>query len=177
MAIRHLRVCMKPISAFLPRALFPATNDESACTLTRFKYDVLPPARQREKRRSRAAQHHSKSNLDEIEEKEYELESGTADHEEVYGGETGDATSLRSSAWTSNTSKYRLGTTENGSDHSSTSSHTDGDKACVTPPNWCLVRHSKPRPRGRPSLMYLGTRKSAIYHQNEGSGEGLRLRS
>ncbi|KAF8484379.1 hypothetical protein JB92DRAFT_3028984 [Gautieria morchelliformis] len=87
-----------------------------------FKYDVLPPARQREKRRSRHAQRHSKTNLDEIEEKEYE-------YEEAYEDETGDTTSLRSSAWTSNTSKYRLGTTEDGSDHSSTSSHTGGDKA------------------------------------------------
>jgi hypothetical protein len=84
--------------------------------------------KQREKHRSRYAHQRSKSSVDEVGENEHNLDSGNTIHEEGdYDDELEDATSLRSSAWTSNGSKYQIDAAEDGSDHSPTSSHVGGD--------------------------------------------------
>ena len=87
-------------------------------TLVRFKYDVSRTVKQREKPRTRYAHHHSKSSLDEIGDKGHNLDSGITVNEEDYDDELEDAISLRSSAWTSNGSKYQIDAAGDGSEHS-----------------------------------------------------------
>ena len=125
---------------------FPPTCVESrdfvmgAYMSVRFKYDVLRTAKLHEKRRSRRAHQRSRSNLNEIEEKENVLESEITHHEENDDEEMGDGISLGSSTWTSNHSKHRIDTTEDGSDHSSISSHVGRNP--TSNPTSKLVSHA-----------------------------------
>lgn len=118
MVIPHSRVYKRPKLTFLPRTLFLAFGISITHTLVRFKYDVSRTVKQREKPRTRYAHHHSKSSLDEVEDKGHNLESGITVNEEDYDDELEDAISLRSSAWTSNGSKYQIDAAGYGSEHS-----------------------------------------------------------